>query len=286
VRCVFLPRNRSMSFFEVDGDACRRCGGCMEECPVLVLIADKETGAPKMRTGGEDVCLQCGHCVSVCKFGAVRLAPMPDGQFVPLDRGLRISGVQAEQFLRSRRSIRCFRQRPVPHDTLERIVRTADWAPSASHRQPVRWLMVEDPNATQHMASLVIDWMTELRREQPDVAKQYGVAGLIAAWRKGQDCILRGAPHLAVAYTDTATGWSDVDASIALTYLELAAHAHGVGACWAGYFIHAVRESEALRVRLGLNDGQRICGAQMLGYARYGYHRVPMRKELPVRWIS
>jgi hypothetical protein len=47
-----------------------------------------------------------------------------------------------------------------------------------------------------------------------------------------------------------------------------------------------VRESEALRVRLGLNDGQRICGAQMLGYARYGYHRVPMRKELPVRWIS
>lgn len=275
-----------MSFFTADVESCKSCGACIQECPVLILIADKETGAPKMRIGAEDICIRCGHCVAVCKTGAVSLAPMPSDSFTPLDKQLRVDAAKAEQFLRSRRSIRCFKQRPVPHDVLASILRGADWAPSASNKQPVRWVMVEDPNKTQQLASMVIDWMTLLRREDPELAKKYGVAGLIAAWRKGQDCILRGAPHLAIAYTDEHTGWSDVDGSIALTYLELAAHAQGVGACWAGYFIHAVRQSEALRECLGLNNGQRICGAQMLGYGRYGYHQVPMRNELPVRWIS
>lgn len=273
-----------MPFFEVDAHKCKRDNICIDECPIRILIADKETGVAKMRQGAEDACIRCGHCVAVCPHGAVRMEGMPYEDFVPVRRDLEIDDEAAEQFLRGRRSIRTFREQPVDHDVLARIMETVRWAPTASHRQPVRWVMVEDPARTREIAVMIIDWMTGLRENEPELAKHYNVAGLIAGWRKGVDLVLRGAPHLAVACCDGSTTWPAVDSAIALTYVELAAHAHGVGACWGGYFTYAANTYGPLRELLGLREGERVYGAQMLGYAKYRYRRIPWRKPLDVQW--
>lgn len=273
-----------MPFFEVDAQKCKRDNICIDECPIRILIADKETGVAKMRQGAEDACIRCGHCVAVCPSGAVRLEGMPFEEFTPVRRELAIQADAAEQFLRGRRSIRTFREQPVEHDVLARILDTVRWAPTASHRQPVRWVMVEDPVRTREIATMIIDWMMYLREHDPETAKRHNVAGLIAGWRKGVDLVLRGAPHIAVACCDSAATWPAVDSAIALSYLELAAHAHGVGACWGGYFTYAANAYQPLRDLLGLGDDERVHGAQMLGYARYRYKRIPWRRPLPITW--
>lgn len=209
---------------------------------------------------------------------------MPYSEFTPLDRDLGIDADQAEQFLRSRRSIRTFKDKPVPHDVLERIMETTRWAPTASHKQPVCWVMVEDPAKVHAMAELVVDWMTEIRRTKPDLARRFNVAGLIAGWRKGNDLILRGAPHLAVAWTGADATWPEVDSAVALSYLELAAHANGVGCCWAGYFTYAANSYGPLRELLGLPDEAKVCGGQMMGYASFRYRRLPWRRPLAIQW--
>lgn len=43
-------------------------------------------------------------------------------------------------FLRTRRSIRQFEQRPIPGEILQRVLETATYAPSARNRQP--WQLI------------------------------------------------------------------------------------------------------------------------------------------------
>lgn len=73
-------------------------------------------------------------------------------QPVPLDfteRPPEEMRARAEQFLRlmqQRRSVRAFSDRPVPRRLIERAVQTAGTAPSGAHRQPWRFVAVDDPN--------------------------------------------------------------------------------------------------------------------------------------------
>ena len=274
-----------MSFFNVSNDACRRCGVCLAECPNRLILMDKETGLPKLRIQGEEDCILCGHCVAACPFNALNLASLPAEGFIPLNKNLNISFEQADQFLKSRRSIRAFKSTVVPGDVLDKIMDVARFAPTASHRQYIRWIMVQDPAKSHRIAEMVIEWMTQIRKEQPEIAKKHRMAGLIAGWRKGYDMILRGAPHLAIAYTDKASTWMALDASIALTYIELSAHSLGVAACWAGFFTQAVAVYAPLREFLGLSKDAVVHGGQMFGFAKYKYPRLPWRKPLDMSWM-
>lgn len=63
--------------------------------------------------------------------------------------------------------------------------------------------------------------------------------------------IFRGAPQLVVAVVPKSHSLPE-DGAIALTYLELAAHAHEVACCWAGFFTMAARNNAALQTELGV----------------------------------
>ncbi|OBQ51611.1 nitroreductase family protein [Halodesulfovibrio spirochaetisodalis] len=274
-----------MSFYSVEQTKCKKCLICVEVCPNKLLLKDKESGLPKMRIGAESACLACGHCVAACPADCITLEPMPSEQFVPVDKTLAISAEQADQFMRTRRSVRAFKSKPVPHDPLQDIISLTDFAPSASHKQPVQWIMVESPETVRTLAEMTIEWMMDIRKNNRELAKKYSVAGLIAGWKKGQDLILRGAPHLALCYTENNLTWHDTDSAVALTYLELAAHSRGVGACFAGFFTYCANDYKPLRDLLGLQENHICCGGHMLGYPKFTYPRIPMRKKLSVNWL-
>ena len=274
-----------MDNFNVRAERCVCCGLCLMECPNRLILMDSETGRPKLRVYGEEDCILCGHCVAVCPKKALNIEPLPEEAFTSLNKDLQVSFEQIEQFLKSRRSIRAFKDKPVPAEVLRQIMDAARFAPTAKHKQPVSWIMLADPVKSHRAAELVIEWMEIIRKEQPEQAKYYRVAGLIAGWRRGLDMILRGAPHLAVACAPKGDIWHSSDAAIALTYVELAAHACGVGACWAGYFTQAANIYAPLREFLGLPENLEVFGAQMLGWPAVKYQRLPWRKPLDIAWL-
>ena len=49
------------------------------------------------------------------------------------------------EMMDQRRSVRFFSDRPVPRDLIERAILTAGTAPSGAHRQPWRFVVVDDP---------------------------------------------------------------------------------------------------------------------------------------------
>ena len=83
------------------------------------------------------------------------------------------------------------------------------------------------------MAGLVVDWMRETVEKEPEIAQSLHMDRSIAAWERGQDRVLRNAPHLIVAHADKSMRVSAAACIIALTYVELAATSRGLGACWA-----------------------------------------------------
>jgi nitroreductase/Pyruvate/2-oxoacid:ferredoxin oxidoreductase delta subunit len=272
-----------MSLFVVDSARCKGDGICVAECPTRIIELTLEHGTPSVPTESEEFCRNCGHCVAVCPQGAVSLATMAPDQLLRVRPEWSLGREQVTHFLRARRSIRTFTPKLVDHGVLAGLIDVARFAPTASNRQPVRWVVVEEGDAVRRLAGLVVGWMRAgLPTQTPAVRKSN--ERFIALWDSGRDVICRGAPHLIVACGPEALPVSATDCVIALTYLELAAPSFDLGACWAGFFTAAARQWTPLKEALALPDGHIVCGAMMIGYPRYRYYRLPLRNEAHITW--
>jgi F420 biosynthesis protein FbiB-like protein len=144
------------------------------------------------------------------------------------------------ELLRARRSVRRYDGRPVPRELIERLLEAAIWAPSAHNQQPWRFVVVATPEARQRLATamgtrfradLTADGLpTEEieRRVQRSYERITGAPAVIVVGlsmehmdrypdARRQDC------ERLMAVQSVAA---------AIQNLLLAAHAHGLGACW------------------------------------------------------
>lgn len=272
------------TFFDVDRDLCRRDGLCAAECPAQVIRLGAPDPVPTAAPDFALYCLACGHCVAVCPTGAFRLAGMPPEQCPSIEKGLQPSREQAEQFLRSRRSIRLFREERVARAKLAKLIEIACYAPSAKNSQPWNWTVVEEPAEVRRLAGMVVDWMRAVIQAAPERAAAAAFPRVVDAWDQGCDRVCRAAPHLIVVHADRSYPFGAEDTALALSYLELYAPQLGLGACWAGYFYTAVNAHPPLFEALGLPAAHRAFGAVMVGVPKLRYRRLPQRRPPRILW--
>lgn len=266
----------------VDGDLCTRCGICSTVCPSAIIVAGYEASLPQVKEEYAARCLQCGHCEAFCPTGALVLNLRPEERMpLPEDVG-DISPRTIAFYLKKRRSIRHFIVDPLPRETILEILDIARYAASGGNSQPVQWLVVHDPERVKKIASLTVEWMKSLQNTGHPMAGY--VPALISAWESGVDVICRGAPHLLFATIPDGNPIAPVDAIIALSHVDIAAPAYGVGTCWAGFVAGAAAFYQPLQKELGLPAGFKCAYAMMLGYPRYVAHAIPRRKPLQVAW--
>jgi nitroreductase len=110
--------------------------------------------------------------------------------------------------IKTRRSIRKYKEVPVPEEKLAMVLEAGRIAPSAGNRQPWKFVIVTDP---------------EIRRKLVPVARNQEFIGQAGA------VIVACAP-------DPSMKWHMVDVAIALDHMSLAAHELGLGTCWVGAF--------------------------------------------------
>jgi len=231
--------------------------------------------------------MNCGHCMAVCPAGALTLNDMDMDDFEPMPKESGITAGQLEQLFTTRRSIRAYKDKPISRDTLRALFRLVGYAPSGHNARVVQWLVIEDPKEIKRLSGLVIEWMRGLLEDSPEMAIGMEADLLVGAWDRGEDYILHSAPIVAVAYGPQH--FRDVhpvrsEFAIAMSYLELAAWSMGIGACWAGFFQAAVQFYPPMNDAIGLPEGQLSYECMMLGYPKFKYQRVPMRREPSVLW--
>jgi len=90
--------------------------------------------------------------------------------------------------------------------------------------------------------------------------------------------------HLIIALGENDYFWGRAEAGIALTYIELYAHAKRLGTCWAGYFTRTAASYQPLIDYLDLPENYSVCGAIMIGYPVFRLHSIPYRNQPDVVW--
>jgi len=273
-----------MSLFVIDPDKCQRDGLCVAECPVAIIEMPDPKSPPRPTADALELCINCGHCAAVCPHGALSLAAMPLEAMPLLSPELAIGPEQAEQFLRSRRSIRAYKNQAVDQATLQRLIEVARYAPTGHNYQPVHWLVISGREQLRPLCEVVIQWMGWMLENQPQAAALMHMDRVITRWQAGHENILRGAPHVIIAHAHQQDRTAPPACTIALTYLELMAPALGLGACWAGFFNAAAMFFPPMQEALGLPKGHASFGAMMVGYPKVRYQRLPLRKEPPITW--
>jgi nitroreductase/NAD-dependent dihydropyrimidine dehydrogenase PreA subunit len=272
-----------MEIIQVNQETCTQCGICAAVCPGG-LIDFKTGGYPQPTPPAELVCVRCGHCVAVCQPGSLTHREMPVEQCPPLTEGLQITAEQCENWLKSRRSIRVYRDKPVPRDVIVRLIETARYAPSGHNVQDVEWLVIGNREQLLRLEDIGMDWLHWTRENQPQMALTLDMERILEHEEKAKNVFLRDAPVLIVAHAAKGSPMSLINCTIALTYLELAARGMGLGCCWAGFIYFMANSFPPMKEALALPDGHNACGCMMLGYPRYSYHRLPLRKQPSITW--
>ncbi len=147
--------------------------------------------------------------------------------------------MEFQQLIRTRRSIRGYKPRPVPEETLARILEAVRLAPTAANRQPFHIVLVTD---------------ADTRRRFKDVYDR--------EW-------FYTAPLIAVGCVEPAKAWqrtdgfnaAEVDLAIVMDHLTLAATDEGLGSCWICNFDEA-----RVKKILGIPAGVRVIAMTPLGY--------------------
>ena len=270
--------------FYVDAEKCNRDGICVEACGRRLIEMGEADSVPTLTAGVEELCINCGHCVAVCPSGALALHTMKPEDCPQIRKELLIDLEQAEQFLRSRRSIRNYKDKPVERDKLNKLIQVSGYAPSAHNARPVHFLVIENKAEVKRLSSLVVDWMRRTIKEAPVLGKAFHFDRVVALWDRGKDPICRNAPHLIVAHAVESSRMVQVDCVLALAYAELIAPLLGLGATWAGYVMTATFFCPPLMEALNLPEGHKSFGVMMVGYPKLKFVRMPLRNPPAVAW--
>lgn len=118
-----------------------------------------------------------------------------------------------EKVIQKRYSCRSYKDTPVPEEKLKNILEAAQLAPSASNRQPYKFIIVKDKGKREKLAEAAGQ---SFIAEAPII-----IAGVSLEPEKIMGCEV---PTYAV------------DLAIAMEHITLQAAAEGLGTCWTGAF--------------------------------------------------
>ena len=166
--------------------------------------------------------------------------------------------MEFNELIRSRESVRSYDpSKPVPEETLGKILEAGRLALSAANRQPWKFLLVSSPAMLEKVRAC---YGREWFRDAPHILVVVGLKD--QAWVRSYD-----------GYNSLET-----DAAIAMTHIVLAAENEGVGACWIANY-DPVKLMEALKEILGAGDDKVIFGITPLGYPRPDFLKTGTKKR-------
>jgi nitroreductase/NAD-dependent dihydropyrimidine dehydrogenase PreA subunit len=261
-----------MSLITVNEEKCIKCGMCVVECPTGVLKL--EANGPK--EVNPNACLECGHCVAVCQKEAIDNKKSPLAMQSEIGEIKKLNPEEAEKFIRSRRSIRSYKNIAVEKEKLLQLVEVAHLAPTASNSQGISYLIVDDKKTIELAVEECINWF-----EHSETLSK-ALAGMISGYRNNKiDTVLRGAPSIILTLADEDFRNGRENSILSLSYLELYAPSLGLGSCWAGIFEICARSDNSPMYKIfNIPEKKKITGVVMVGYPKHSFKRFTERQPL------
>ena len=283
-----------MAIVEINRDTCAKCGNCSAVCSWNLIVL-REDNSPGFFPGADELCIHCGHCVAICPTGSVRHQDIPVEECTPITKEQEVSFTLTSNLIKNRRSIRIFKDKPVPRELIESVIDVARYAPTGDNFEEVRWLVIDNKEELNKLSMIAGDAFRLVSEGKGEPWPYIRYADTVWAeffkrLPKMAELGITGNPMddpvRIITYAESNNPIAAIDCVIALAYFDLAAKAAGLGCCWAGAFFLAAQSYDPLKVALGIPEGFKAYGALYVGYPKYTYHRIPVRKPARITYLN
>ena len=252
-----LPQGGTMYTITIDSNRCKKDGLCARVCPKGIFVQREKLTIPELMN--EDGCIACGHCVAICPQDAICHSEFPSTEIRTIQVEEMPTEEQVMTLLKTRRSIRAFRDKPLARETIERIIDGARFAPSGHNSQSTQYLVVQDRTVLNQVSAMVIEYLKfEIRRFANPLFRTLALladrelaeSGLhevpnfkrvTRLFESGADPILYGAPVLLAFHARRTDGFADINAQLALQNASFVAHSLGIGHFYTGWVVSTWR---------------------------------------------
>lgn len=170
------------------------------------------------------------------------------------------------QIIKTRRSVRKYRNSQIKDSELDAIIQAGRYAPSGGNNQKCHLLVVQNKEVLDKLKALACQEFSEMELAE-DTYKS--LAGAIKASKKGNYDFTYGAPTIIIVANEKKYGNAMADSACLLENMMIAAHALSLGTCWLNQ-LHWLTENSSMRTyleALGMTDKEFIYGALAIGYA-------------------
>lgn len=275
-------------------DKCTECMLCVRDC--VMGVWRNVNG--KSQVADTDVCNGCSHCIAVCPADAIIHHGLNNEEITAVNRK-NINPDMYRDILISRRSIRQFKKDPVDRNVIEQILDVARYAPTARNSQNVGYTVITEKRLIEDTADIIFGLAVRLfNLTKKGIGRSFvRITGLSEnpylrvmhyaqeqTTQEGRDFILHNAPVLILIHAPKGTFASD-NCNIAAATIVNYAHALGLGTCFVGFIVVALRFSGRLRKKLGVPDKRRVYAGLVMGHPAYRHANTVSRKTPEVTWL-
>ena len=309
-----------MGVMRVDLDKCDKCGLCIQNCPFRCWTKDEE-GYPILKE--KYACFSCYNCKVACPNDAViivdtyhvddgfwKTLPHPLPAKMPLEPkdedGNPTDWNEIEKAVLSRRSVRNFKDKPVPDPIIQRVLEAGRFAPSAGNCQPWKFIVITnkslieeidkvtsnllsmmyrayiDDNAVKNLTSMIEGPPRSVAGVDPRV-----ILGGMGSITENEDAVpsLHAPAVILLIADERCIGHPQMNIGICGQNMNLVANSLGIKACWNGFIATGINFHPPFRTKFGIKSPWTCISSLCLGYPKFKQEGIVPREFRPVSWF-
>jgi nitroreductase len=247
----------------------------------------------------------CGQCEAVCPDQAIHVDKLAGEIFKPVPK-LDLREHQLLDLLEHRRSVRRYKDKPVPRDILDRIIEAVHLAPTGTGSRSTGVIVIDNPEMLKSLSERFFSLYGKLEK-----ALSNPIARFIIRKRKGKKTlnilqsfvmpgmhwygkwynegrsneILRDCPVLVLFYSSNSEPMGEDNCTIAAYHAILMAELLGIGTCFNHLIPPACNEDPEVKKMLNLPDNFDVYASLTAGYPKYSFKRTIPRRLAEIRYI-
>ena len=288
----------------INQEICSGCKLCIEVCPCNILGTD-ESEEVYFIPERKSICLNCGQCMAICSSKAINVIGLSyANDFIDLPEN-NIDYNMFVDFLATRRSVRNFKDKPIPNEIIDKILDSISYAPFGAEPNKMEITVVNDrkiiesvlphienflENVVKWIENPISSYMIKRRNgtEKFNTIKHhlYPMAKLGNYKLEFGDRITRNAPAIIIFHANREAEERTHNSLIYASYVTLAAHSLGLGATMIGVLPPALNKLKEVRDIFQIPTENEAIMSVIIGYPKYKYKRTIKRRNQNVRWIE
>ncbi|MBR3113620.1 MAG: nitroreductase family protein [Methanobrevibacter sp.] len=258
----------------IDEELCTACKQCMQVCIRDNIVVEDFA----IETGSN--CFECGHCMAICKSGAITLKSYEGKEDRIVDynpRELPLEYDDLLQFLKQRRSMRWFKNKKIDKETFEKLFEGAYYSPSAQNEQDVEFVVLDEK--LDEFMELVYD-IIKVQEDEFFRIKEFGEYLRDNSTKDFHPLLWEGKQLILTFSTDKTS------AVIASTRLELLAYSLGLGGFYSLFILKAdeIDHDRLMEFFQDIDKDKHMYSTFIIGYPKKRFRRTIPHKDIKVNY--